>query len=53
MEIYRSPMEKILKEMENDTIITNSKDPIKTFFRKIRYKLACMGDFIKRIFRRH
>ena len=52
MEIHRSPMEKILKEMENDTIITNPKDPVKTFFRKIRYKLACMGDIIKRIFHR-
>ena len=49
MEYYRSPMEKILKQMENDTIITNPKEPVKTFFRKIRYRFACGVDWIGRI----
>lgn len=27
MEIYRSPMEKILKQEENNTVITNPQEP--------------------------
>ena len=52
MELYRSPMEKILKQMENDTIITNPKDPGKTFLRKIVYLSAYWTDRLKRIFKR-
>jgi hypothetical protein len=52
MEIYRSPMEKILKQMENDTIITNPKEPGKTFFRKIAYLCAYWKDRLKRIVKR-
>ena len=37
MKIHRSSMEKILDQQEDDTIITNPKQPIRTFFRKIRY----------------
>ena len=45
-------MEKILKQMENDTIITNPKDPGKTFLRKITYLCAYWTDRLKRIFKR-
>ena len=40
MRVHRSSMEKILDQQEQDTIITNPKQPIRTFFRKIRYLLA-------------
>ena len=46
-------MEKILKQMENDTVITNPKEPVKTFFRKIRYRIACVVDWIRKIIFRH
>lgn len=52
MDIYRSPMEKILKQDEDNTIITNPKEPAKTFFRKIAYVYTCWKDKLKRIFRR-
>jgi hypothetical protein len=40
MKVYRSPMEKILEQQENDTVITNQKEPLKTLLRKIRYILS-------------
>ena len=52
MALYRSPMEKILKQMENDTIINNTNEPIKAFFRKILYRLACGGVWLKMVFSR-
>ena len=52
MDVYRSPMEKILKQDENATIITNPKDPGKTFLRKLAYRYAYWVDRIKRVFRR-
>ncbi|UCF91038.1 MAG: hypothetical protein JSW39_22580 [Desulfobacterales bacterium] len=52
MDIYRTPMQKILKQMEDDTIITNPKDPGKTFLRKIAYRRAYWADRLKKIFRR-
>lgn len=42
-------MGKILKQMENDTIITDPKAPGKTFLRKITYRFACVMDRLKRI----
>ena len=54
MDVYRSPMEKILKQDENETIITNPKDPGKTLWRKLTYRYAYWVDRIKRVFhRRH
>lgn len=44
MEIYRSPMEKILQEGENNTVITNPKEPAMTLFRKIAYRYAYWKD---------
>ncbi len=40
MKVYRSPMEKILDQQENDTIITNSREPVRTFLRKAGYILS-------------
>ena len=40
MKVFRSPMEKILYEQENDTIITNKRAPLRTFLRKVRYTLS-------------
>jgi hypothetical protein len=53
MEIYRSPMEKILKQEENNTVITNPKEPGKTFLRKISYRYAWWREKIKHLFDRN
>lgn len=52
MTIFRSPMEKILEEQENETVITNPKEPIRTFFRKLAYRLAVFKDKLQRLVRR-
>ena len=52
MDIYRSPMEKILKQQENDTVITNPKEPFKTFLRKIAYLWARGWGRCKKVFKR-
>jgi hypothetical protein len=52
METYRSPMEKILKQLENDLVITNPKDRGKAFRLKVVYRCAYWADRIGRIFRR-
>jgi hypothetical protein len=45
-------MEKILEQQEENTVITNPKEPAKTFFRKIAYIYAGWKDKLQRIFRR-
>jgi hypothetical protein len=52
MALYRSPMEKILEQQEENTVITNPKEPARTFFRKIAYTYSCWKDKLQRIFRR-
>ena len=52
MEVHRSPMEKILKEQEDATIITNPKDPAKTYLRKLAYIFSIWSDRCKRLFGR-
>jgi hypothetical protein len=47
MRIYRSPMEKILDEQERDTIITDPKQPLRTFFRKVRYLLSVFSEKLR------
>lgn len=47
MTLYRSSMEKILQEAENDEIITNPKDRGKTFLRKLFYRFAYWSDRLK------
>ena len=51
MKVYRSPMEKILEKQENDTIITNPKEPVRTFFRKVRFTLSRWCETVKSFFR--
>jgi hypothetical protein len=53
MEIYRSPMEKILKQEENNTVITNPDERGKTFVRKVVFKYSWWREKIKRLFGRH
>ena len=50
MAIYRSPMEKILKQQEENTIITNPKEPVRTLFRKMVYIYSCCKDKLQRFF---
>ncbi len=52
MDIYRSPMEKALKQQENDTVITNPDEPGKTFLRKVAYVTSRWVDKLKRLFHR-
>jgi hypothetical protein len=52
MAMYRSPMEKILEQQEENTVITNPKEPTRTFFRKIAYTYTCWKDKLQKIFRR-
>jgi hypothetical protein len=52
MEIYRSPMEKILKQEENNTVVTNPDEPGKTFFRKIAFKYSWWREKLMRLFSR-
>lgn len=47
MRIHRSSMEKILDQQESDTLITNPKQPIRTFFRKVRYLFAAKKEKLK------
>ena len=50
MKVYRSTMEKILDEQENDTVITNPKARLRTFLRKMRYVLSRWREKIRRVF---
>lgn len=52
MVFYRSPMEKILKEAENEEIITNPKHRGKTLLRKLAYRFAFWVDRFKGLFSR-
>ncbi len=52
MKIYRNPIEKILDEQERDKIITNPRQPVRTFLRKIRYIISGWGDRAAHLFRR-
>jgi hypothetical protein len=51
MTIYRSPMEKILEQQEENTFITSPKEPTRTLFRKIAYIFACWKDKIRKLLR--
>jgi len=52
MTVFRSPMEKILDEQENETVVTNPKEPARTFFRKLAYRFAVWKDRLRRLFQR-
>jgi hypothetical protein len=44
-------MERIMDKMENDTVITNPKEPVRTFFRKAGFILFRWADKAKKVFR--
>ena len=49
MTVFRSPMEKILAEQENGTVVTNPDEPVRTFFRKWAYRLEVWRDRLRRL----
>jgi hypothetical protein len=49
LRLYRSSIEKILDEQERDTIITNPKEPVRTFCRKVRFLLSVWRDKMKKL----
>jgi hypothetical protein len=52
MTAFGQRMDKILREQENATIITNPKDQVRTFFRKMAYRLDVIADWTRRLFTR-
>ena len=52
MDVFRSTMEKILKQEENDTIITNPRGKGRTFLRKMVYVSAYWIDRVRKVFSR-
>lgn len=52
MELYRSPMEKILKEAEDGLVITNPNNRGRALRHKIVYRWACWKDRATRLFSR-
>lgn len=52
MTVFRNPMEKILDQQENETVITNPKDRFRTFLRKWAYRFAVWKDRVRRFFSR-
>lgn len=44
MKVYRSAMERILDKQEDDTLITNPKERLRTYLRKIRFVLLRWRD---------
>lgn len=52
MTAFGQRMDKILREQENATIITNPRDRVRTFLRKITYRLAVIADWTRRLITR-
>ena len=52
MVVYRSPMEKILEQNEDDTVITNASEPGKTFWRKLKYRWSIWKSQWQKMFGR-
>ncbi len=52
MPVFRSPMEKILDQQEDETVITNPKDRFRTFLRKMAYRYAVWKDRLRRLLTR-
>ena len=57
MQIYRSPMEKLLKQMEDNEVITNPKQALRSMLYKVVYRCCYYVDRLSRaarhIFHRH
>jgi hypothetical protein len=57
MQVHRSPMEKLLKQMEDNEVITNPKQPFRSFFNKLVYRCSYHADKLnqaaRHLFNRH
>lgn len=51
MKVYRSQMEKILDRQENDTIITDPKQPVRTFIRKMKFVFSVWNEKLRSVFK--
>ena len=51
MHVYRSPMEKILQQLEDNTVITNPREPFRSFCYKLIYRCVYRADQINRLFK--
>ncbi len=49
MNVYRSPMEKILKQMEDNEVINDPKRHIRSLAHKIAYRCAWHADRLHRL----
>jgi spore cortex formation protein SpoVR/YcgB (stage V sporulation) len=45
-------MEKILDKQQRDEIISNPKEPVRTFLRKVHFTLSKWSEAIVKLFRR-
>ncbi len=52
MMVYRRMMDKILEKDEDETFVTNPKEPIRTLFRKLAFRLAVWRSKLGRAGRR-
>lgn len=52
MGIFRSHMDKILEDLENSIIITNPKERVRTFLRKMLYMILQLLDRIGKWYRK-
>jgi hypothetical protein len=48
MKTYSDPAEKILDQQENATIITNPDERVGTFWRKLKFRLARLTNWLNR-----
>ena len=48
MGVFRSHMDKILEDLENSIIITNPKERVRTFFRRMIYTVMLWLSKIKK-----
>ena len=57
MQVYRSPMEKLLKQMEDNEVITNPKQGLQSLLYKVVYRCCYHIDRLIRatrhLFHRH
>jgi hypothetical protein len=57
MQVFRSPMEKLLKQMEDNEVITNPKQALRSMLHKFVYRCVYHADRLNRaarhLFHRH
>lgn len=49
MTVFRSPMEKLLEQQENETVVTNPAEPFRTYLRKLAFKWAVLRERLRRL----